>query len=50
MYFIGVDHHKQGSVMTILDEDGRESRDEPSARHSPVAYIHGRVRRKCPPG
>lgn len=24
MYFIGVDHHKQVSVMTILDEDGRE--------------------------
>jgi len=27
-----------------------ESRDEPSARHSPVAYFHGRVRRKWPPG
>jgi len=26
------------------------SRDEPSARHSPVAYIHGRVRRKRTPG
>jgi len=26
------------------------SRDEPSARHSPVAYIHGRVRRKWTPG
>jgi transposase len=24
MYFIGVDHHKQASVMTVLDEDGRE--------------------------
>ena len=24
MYFIGVDHHKQVSVMTILDEGGRE--------------------------
>ena len=24
MYFIGVDHHKQASVMTILDEDGQE--------------------------
>ena len=24
MYFIGVDHHKQWSVVTILDEDGRE--------------------------
>lgn len=24
MYFIGVDHHKQVSVMTVLDEDGRE--------------------------
>jgi hypothetical protein len=28
----------------------RTSRDEPSARHSPVAYIHGRVRRKWTPG
>jgi hypothetical protein len=27
-----------------------KSRDEPSARHSPVAYIHGRVRRKWTPG
>ena len=26
------------------------SRDEPSARHSPVACIHGRVRRKWTPG
>ena len=24
MYFIGVDHHKQASVMTVLEEDGRE--------------------------
>ena len=24
MYFIGVDHHKQWSVMTVLDEAGRE--------------------------
>ena len=24
MYFIGVDHHKQVSVMTVLDEDGEE--------------------------
>lgn len=24
MYFIGVDHHKQLSVMTVLDEDGKE--------------------------
>jgi transposase len=24
VYFIGVDHHKQVSVMTVLDEDGRE--------------------------
>jgi transposase len=24
MYFIGVDHHKQASVMTVLDESGRE--------------------------
>ena len=24
MYFIGVDHHKQVSVMTVLDEDGQE--------------------------
>ena len=29
---------------------GGPSRDEPSARHSPVAYIHGRVRRKLTPG
>lgn len=28
MYFIGVDHHKQVSVMTVLDEDGRELRTE----------------------
>ncbi|MDP2913869.1 MAG: hypothetical protein Q8O91_00275 [Candidatus Aminicenantes bacterium] len=28
----------------------RMSRDEPSARHSPVAYIYGRVRRKWTPG
>ena len=28
MYFIGVDHHKQVSVMTVLDEDGRELRNE----------------------
>ena len=28
----------------------RESRDEPSARHSPVACNHGRVRRKWTPG
>ncbi len=27
MYFIGVDHHKQVSVMTVLDEDGRELRN-----------------------
>ena len=26
MYFIGVDHHKQSSTMTILDDDGREVR------------------------
>ena len=31
-------------------EEWVESRDEPSARHSPVAYIHGRVRRKLTPG
>jgi transposase len=24
LYFIGVDHHKQASLMTVLDEDGRE--------------------------
>ena len=24
MYFIGVDHHKQGSVMAVIDEDGQE--------------------------
>lgn len=24
MYFIGVDHHKQSSFMTVLDEDGQE--------------------------
>jgi transposase len=28
LYFIGVDHHKQVSVMTVLDEDGRELRTE----------------------
>ena len=28
MYFIGVDHHKQVSVMTVLDEDGQELRNE----------------------
>jgi len=26
MYFIGVDHHKQWSVMTILDEPGKEQK------------------------
>ena len=26
MYFIGVDHHKQASVMTVLDEGGREQK------------------------
>ena len=26
MYFIGVDHHKQSSTMTVLDDDGREVR------------------------
>lgn len=26
MYFIGVDHHKQFSVMTVLDEQGKEVR------------------------
>lgn len=26
MYFIGVDHHKQASVMTVVDRDGREVR------------------------
>ncbi len=26
MYFIGVDHHKQSSTMTVLDEHGREVR------------------------
>jgi len=31
-------------------DPGRLSRDEPSARHSPVAFIHGRVRRKWIPG
>src|SRR4030066_1163328 len=28
MYFIGVDHHKQFSVMTVLDEQGKELRTE----------------------
>ena len=28
MYFIGVDHHKQVSMMTVLDENGRELRTE----------------------
>lgn len=28
MYFIGVDHHKQVSVMTVVDKDGRELRTE----------------------
>jgi transposase len=27
LYFIGVDHHKQVSVMTVLDEEGRELRN-----------------------
>jgi hypothetical protein len=31
-------------------EEWGEPRDEPSARHSPVAYIHRRVRRKLTPG
>ena len=28
MYFIGVDHHKQVSMMTVVDKDGREFRTE----------------------
>jgi len=27
LYFIGVDHHKQVSVMTVLDEDGQERKN-----------------------
>lgn len=26
-YFIGADHHKQVSVMTVPDEDGQERKD-----------------------
>jgi len=43
-----------GDVLLFFDSSkvkfDRESKDEPSARHSPVASIHGRVRRKWSPG
>lgn len=39
MYFIGVDHHKQVSVMTVLDEEGRE------LKNGRVANLRGHVER-----
>ena len=39
-----------GPDLPPLTGPALKSRDEPSARHSPVAYIHGRVRRNWTPG
>ena len=39
MYFIGVDHHKQASVMTIVDKDGRE------LKHGRVLNLREKVKR-----
>ena len=43
-------HLKAGSPPAARVNKTDESRDEPSARHSPVSYIHGRVLRKWTPG
>ena len=47
-------HHQgyDGAQIRFMSKSGElnASRDEPSARHSPVACIHGRVRRKWTPG
>ena len=48
MHFIGVDHHKQTSTMTVLDEEGREVR---TARlHNLKSDIETFVREVAPDG
>ncbi|MGA2362390.1 MAG: IS110 family transposase [Candidatus Aminicenantales bacterium] len=43
MYFIGVDHHKQVSVMTVLDEDGQERKNGrvPNLRRDVDRFLEG---------
>lgn len=43
MYFIGVDHHKQMSMMTVVDEDGGELRTErvSNRRRSVERFVAG---------
>jgi len=43
LYFIGVDHHKQVSVMTVLDEDGEELKSGrmPNLRKSVERFLEG---------
>jgi hypothetical protein len=44
---VSTSRHVTGGGVDLADV---RSRDEPSARHSPVAYIHGRVQRNWTPG
>jgi len=43
VYFIGVDHHKQVSVMTVLDEDGQERKNGrvPNLRRYVEQFLEG---------
>ena len=41
MYFIGVDHHKQVSVMTVLDKDEQDGRN----RFEPIEIEHEPLQR-----
>lgn len=43
MYFIGVDHHKQVSVMTVLNEEGREEKNGrvPNLRKNVERFLEG---------
>jgi len=43
LYFIGVDHHKQVSVMTVLDEDGQERKNGrvPNLRRDVDRFLEG---------
>ncbi len=43
MYFIGVDHHDQSSVMTVVDEDGRELKTGrmPNLRKNVEQFLKG---------
>ena len=43
MYFIGVDHHKQVSVMTVLDEAGEERKQGrvPNLRRYVERFLEG---------